>query len=763
MTGDARWTALFDRIALFLTLIAFLLREWNSVALSGPGHNLFYHLLFWVALTLWFAGRATAGGGAYRFSGLEYGFLALSIASLVSALRASYKLTALDHAFAFLSLAFFSLLCIQLLGRTTLLAVLLATLFAASLYALIQYLFLFPMIQPAAQATESIELARRIRTNQVFGSFIGPNQLAGFLALLIPLLVGSMIDAREYRLRGVALAFALAALALTGSKGGWTALACAAATMAGLAFTRSRGRATAVMIGAGVAVAAVGLLVWSPLLSAMARHSHSMHVRAVYWRATGPIIASAPLLGVGLDNWQDHYYRSKSEVQQETRKAHNDYLEILAETGIFGILALGAILGVGLRHALAQEARPAPEPAPPPQGLIAGVMGVLLLLGCLRAGDAVETGLVIVLVAAWFAFWVLVRRWGGSTIGGWTRMGAAGGFIALLVHMAVDFQLYEFGIAAALMAALALLALLRGGLLEVRLPRGVCALATGVLLLLVFPLLTFIAPRALAADNEIEEVKVALARLEAGGDPNPTRLISDALRVAESAQAHNPFDPDAYQLFARAKFHEWDLLRRAGARDTRTLEVAEATVLQALDNAIALRPLSSPLHYEKSQDHRLFRRYYLRSGKDSELARAKAAEHLRFAIDHQRRAYELYPTFCRNAYLLARVLEISRDPEALNYYREAIRLSGLAGLELENLDRLKLDPLERARALRALGKPLEAHEVLDRYLRGAVKGAPPAEARARLERFVRGSDEEMDEGMAPMLKDVVDAIMRDLK
>src|SRR5204863_6166610 len=157
-----------------------------------------------------------------------------------------------------------------------------------------------------------------------------------------------------------------------------------------------------------------------------------------------------------------------------------------------------------------------------------------------------------------------------------------------------------------------------------------------------------------------------------------------------SAQGHNPFNPEAYQLFARSKFHEWDLLQRAGARDSRTLEESEGIVLQALDNAIKLRPLSSPLHYEKSQAHRIFRRYYLKGGKNSEMASAKAAEHLRLAIEHQRRATELYPTYCRNVYLLARLLEITKDPDAGRYYREALRLSELAGHELEDLERLKL-------------------------------------------------------------------------
>src|SRR6185295_16864019 len=98
MTGDARWTALFDRIALFLTLLGFLLREWVPGSTAGSGLNQFIHLLFWVALTLWFAGRATGGGANYRFTGFEFAFLAFGVVALISVLRASYKVAALDQA-----------------------------------------------------------------------------------------------------------------------------------------------------------------------------------------------------------------------------------------------------------------------------------------------------------------------------------------------------------------------------------------------------------------------------------------------------------------------------------------------------------------------------------------------------------------------------------------------------------------------------------------------------------------------------------------
>ena len=762
MTRDERWTAIFDRIALFLTLLGFLLREWTPGTTAGPGLNLFIHLLFWVALTLWFAGRATANGALYRFTGFEFAFLAFSIAALISVQRASFRLAALDQALTWLSYALFFVLCVQLLGRRLLLSVLLATLFTVSVYALIQKAVLFPMIQPAA-ATESVEMARRIRTNEPFATFIGPNQLAAWLVLLLPVLFGSMMDLREFKIRPVGLGIGLLALGLTESKGGLLALGCGIAAMIVLVQTQTRGRRIAVGIGVALTAVMVVLLLWSPLLPTLAKRSHSAHVRAVYWRATGPIIASSPVFGVGLDNWQDHYFQTKSDIQQETKKAHNDYLQLLAETGVVGFLAFAGLLILGLRKALSRHSAAEPEQEIPPRPIVGMSVALMVLLGVLQSQDVIGTSLAILLGVAWIGAWLLLQRNPPAASSSWTRIGAAGGLLAFMVHLFFDFEIYEDGVAAAFVAVLALIAMLRGASATVQVPRLVCGIATAVLMAVAVPMLVWVTPRAMASDNEIEEARTALADLESGQGANPTKLISDAIRVSESAQAHNPFNPEAYQLFARAKFHEWDLLQRAGAREGRTIEESEAMVLQALENAIRLRPLLSPLHYEKSKAHRIFRRYYLKAGKTSELAAAKAAEHLRLAVEEQRRAYELYPTFSRNAYLLARVLEIAKDPEAPRYYQEAMTLSDLAGRELEDLDRLKLNPVARARCLRAAGRPFEAHDLLDRTFRERIRGLPAADARERLERIVKSYEDELEEGMTPVLKDVVEAIMRDLK
>lgn len=67
-----------------------------------------------------------------------------------------------------------------------------------------------------------------------------------------------------------------------------------------------------------------------------------------------------PLLGVGIGNYETHYqdYASRLGLEQRTedRQAHSLYLEVAAETGLLGLLALGSLF-VGLLIGFAQARR----------------------------------------------------------------------------------------------------------------------------------------------------------------------------------------------------------------------------------------------------------------------------------------------------------------------------------------------------------------------------------------------------------------------
>ncbi len=551
MEPESRLVLLLDRLAFFLAALGVVMRWTVHAATAGEGTNLFVHLVFWVALAAWFAGRALVGGATYRFTGLEFAFLAFTIVSLVSVLRASYRLPAMEHALRDLSFALLFVLAVNALGARTLLSLLLPALAALSVYALLQVFLLFPQVDASKLP---VEMARRAGTHEPWATFIGPNQLAGFLALLLPVLAGYGRDSRVRWPAGVALGLGLVAIGLTGSLGAWVALGAGAATFVALALTRTRGRRTVVFAG-GVAAAIVLLLaLLTPLLQAVARKSFSIHVRLVYWQAAKKIIAGAPLGGAGLDNYREHFTQAKPETPQETVHAHDDYLQVLAETGVFGFVAFAGLLALGLRRALVRESGPPDGIAEQPL-LVSAAAAVAVVMAIAIGGtyrDPSELFAWLVTGACWIGAQALFRLAAPDPALPWTRIGVAAGLVAILVHMIVEFDFYEPGVAMALVLALALAALLRGNAAEVRLPRAVCGAAAGLLALVALPLLLWVVPRMTAADGEREAAR---------------RGTPDAWRVAAAAVEHNPFSAEGHELEAHFKFLEWTLLRPRALRE----------------------------------------------------------------------------------------------------------------------------------------------------------------------------------------------------
>lgn len=714
-------TTALGRLAAGLALAAVVLRWGESAGVAGTGLNLFIHVLPLFALAAWLAARALAGGGPLRLTGAEIPLLAFMAVGFASTAVAAYVLPALETAFMFLSAGLFAILAVNGLGRRGLAELLLGGLAAASAYALAQYFIHYPAIMAAARDGAfggNEEILRRVMARQPQAAFIGPNQLAAFVAATLPMAAGAAIDVR----RGLGLALTailtvagLAALVLTGSLGACGALACGALAFGGMAVTRRRGRRAVVLAGAALGGLLVALAIFSPLLASLAGRSHSLHVRRVYWQSAARMIAERPVLGAGLGGFEEHYYRVKPDVQQETRHAHNDYLQLLAETGVIGLLAFGALLAAVLRVGLRREEDPAADLPPlPPWLLPASGVAACLLLFLAHAGDPVY----IVLALIWAGVPLLLRK-AAFEPGPFARIGAVAGLLALLVHMAVDFDLYDPGVAFALFALFAFV--LAGRTAEVHVPRPAAAAGAVLLTLAALPLLVLCGP-LIAAGRELET-------------------------APDAARRHNPLDADAAHAAALGQF-------RSGSP-----EAAAETIADAL----RLRPRRSPYHATAARIHlRLHEKH--RAGA-SDLDRALAAEHLRQARAAQERAVDHYPSMSRQRYELARILDrLGEGDAALPHYEEALRLSSLASQEVENLRRLQLDRIQRVRALARLGRTEEARK----EAKPLIPLGGEVDVRALLERIRSAPDvlpipaDELDDVTRPILRDVIDALLKSL-
>ncbi|HLY99156.1 MAG TPA: O-antigen ligase family protein, partial [Candidatus Angelobacter sp.] len=169
------------------------------------------------------------------------------------------------------------------------------------------------------------------------------NSLAGYLNVVIPAALGTLLLAKSRGLRYMgffSLSVALAALYLTGSRGGL--IACAGIFLAGVWYFVPR-RATILAMMASLLLAAA---IAVPLSTErgfersqggqdQAAEDMSREGRLALWGAAGLIFLNHPILGAGYGNFKFLFHNYVPGVE-ENIDAHNLYLQFLSETGIAG-------------------------------------------------------------------------------------------------------------------------------------------------------------------------------------------------------------------------------------------------------------------------------------------------------------------------------------------------------------------------------------------------------------------------------------------
>jgi O-antigen ligase len=197
----------------------------------------------------------------------------------------------------------------------------------------------------------------------VFGPYVNRNHFAGFVELVAPVGLGLLVF-RGVRRDLVPMATLLtilpvAALILSGSRGGIVSFGFEVVVLALLARTRRRHEGSTAWAIAFVALAAFAMIAWVGAGKAIERFSGTrasdvtLIRRASMFRGAEHIFLDHPFKGIGLGALVSVY------PQYETRydrlvvdHVHNDYIEALAETGI-----LGGLCGLAFLWLLFREAR----------------------------------------------------------------------------------------------------------------------------------------------------------------------------------------------------------------------------------------------------------------------------------------------------------------------------------------------------------------------------------------------------------------------
>ncbi|MEN0063756.1 MAG: O-antigen ligase family protein [Myxococcota bacterium] len=170
--------------------------------------------------------------------------------------------------------------------------------------------------------------------NRFFAPFLNDNHLASLLLLSWPLLVDGTVDAAAPPMRRLAtLGLGLASVTLfvwTGSLGALVVALGVALVVGAL----RRLVPWAAVVGLGI-LAVVGLVAFDPL---------SEHGRTDLWRATLALWLDHPIFGSGAGTYRQAINAYRTDLDYVTwDHAHNDWLEWVAETGVVGLVGLGAL------------------------------------------------------------------------------------------------------------------------------------------------------------------------------------------------------------------------------------------------------------------------------------------------------------------------------------------------------------------------------------------------------------------------------------
>lgn len=199
----------------------------------------------------------------------------------------------------------------------------------------------------------------------LYGPYVNHNHYAGLMELLIPIplviSLSRLAHEKERIAAGIAAAVMTGTVFLSGSRGGMLAILIEFAVLGVLLARQKKGIRIAIGVGA-FAIVLVGLLTWLggkqlaervSTISTEARSELSGGMRLTIDRDAVHMFRERPVTGWGLGAFPTVYPQFRSFYTTFfVNEAHNDYLQLLVETGLLGFGAMMWFLIVLYRSAL---------------------------------------------------------------------------------------------------------------------------------------------------------------------------------------------------------------------------------------------------------------------------------------------------------------------------------------------------------------------------------------------------------------------------
>ncbi|MBU1125429.1 MAG: O-antigen ligase family protein [Candidatus Omnitrophica bacterium] len=199
----------------------------------------------------------------------------------------------------------------------------------------------------------------RLAYTSTFGN---PIFFSQFLSIALPLGIASSITYFSQRriypalLYGASSILVFVFLVLTRSRGAYIGIGAAVLYCLALVWVRGEQKTRRVLkvIAVSSIILIAGLFFLLSKKGALGENINIRNLTRVYlWRSAPQILGDHPVLGVGIGNFKVLYPRYRSQEEREvTPKGikythmHNDYLEILVETGVVGGLCFLGFLGM---------------------------------------------------------------------------------------------------------------------------------------------------------------------------------------------------------------------------------------------------------------------------------------------------------------------------------------------------------------------------------------------------------------------------------
>lgn len=222
---------------------------------------------------------------------------------------------------------------------------------------------LLAIIQHFTSEREIYWLSEYKMQGEPFGPYVNRNHFAGFVELTLPIGLALMafrgVRRELFPLATLLTIVPISALVLSGSRGGIIGFVFEAGVLVLLVQNRRAWHRGGVMAGAVVALAALAFVAWVGTGRAIERLSGlkspevTLSRRASMSLGAAHIFLDHPIKGSGLGTLVDVYPRYETAYDGKlVDHVHNDYIELLADTGL-----LGGICAFGFLWLLYREAR----------------------------------------------------------------------------------------------------------------------------------------------------------------------------------------------------------------------------------------------------------------------------------------------------------------------------------------------------------------------------------------------------------------------